>query len=302
MYYILFEKNSTGMIIVKLMGGLGNQMFQYAAGRAVAAANGDELKLDLSYYRNPPVGDVPRKYELYNFRIVAEEATEEEICFFFPRGRTKIILNKIKMSLGISHPYCLSYFQHRFLPTFNSISGDVYLTGYWQCEKYFKEFENEIRYELTPVFSGSIETTRLLDEILDSNSVCIHVRRTDFLQNYFHGCMDSPYYDTAIEIITRLVGHNKKYIFSDDIFWCEETFGKMPDTTIVGNEHAGRDNIDYLFLMSRCKHFIISNSSFGWWAAWLCTNPEKQVVAPLRWFCDPSIDTLDIVPQEWLRI
>ena len=290
------------MIIVKLMGGLGNQMFQYAAGRALAFANNDRLKLDLSYFLNPPAENVPRKYELYNFKLVAEEATNEQLRHFFPRSLVQRVFKKVKQSMGVSQPSYFSEPHFHYSPNFNSLSGDVYLDGYWQSAKYFSSIENIIRYELNPVFSGCQKTARLLGKILGSNSVCINVRRADFLQNNYHGCMGTDYYDEAQAIITRLVGNSKKFIFSDDIAWCKEQFGNALDTTVVGHEYAGSDFIDYLFLMLSCKHFIIPNSSFAWWAAWLCTNPNKQVIAPLRWFNDPSVNTSDIVSDEWLRI
>jgi len=290
------------MIIVRLAGGLGNQMFQYAAGRALAVANNDKLKFDLSNYLSPPEGDVPRKYELYNFKVVAEEATNDEIHRFNPRGRVRRLLYKVKHSIGIPQPHIFCDPQLNYLPAFQYLSGDVYLNGYWQSAKYFSSIENIIRDELFPVFSGRHEAAGLLEVISSSNSVCINVRRADFLKSNFHGCMGTDYYDEALTTITGLVGNCRKFVFSDDIAWCNEQFGNMPDTIVVGHEYAGRDFIDYLFLMLSCKHFIIPNSSFAWWAAWLCTSLDKQVIAPLHWFNDPSIDTSDIVPGGWLRL
>jgi hypothetical protein len=296
------KKGKLSMIIVGLTGGLGNQMFQYAAGRALAVANNDKLKFDLSNYLNPPAGDVPRKYELYNFKVVAEEASDDEIRRFNPRGRVRRLLNKVKHGMGIPHPHIFSDPQLSYLPAFHDLSGDVYLKGFWQSPKYFANIEKMIRDELCPVFSGREETAGLLEKISNSNAVCINVRRADFLQNNFHGCMGTDYYDEALARITGLVGNCSKFVFSDDIAWCNEQFGNMPDTVVVGHEYAGRDFIDYLFLMLSCKHFIIPNSSFAWWAAWLCANADKQVIAPLHWFNDPSINTSDIVPDEWMRI
>lgn len=289
------------MIIVKLKGGLGNQMFQYAAGRALAVANNDILKFDLSYFSNPPAGDVPRKYELYNFRVVAEEATDDDIRRIV-RSPFKQALGKIKSRLGMSQSGYFSDPKMRYLPDFRHLRGDVYLDGYWQSARYFEKIENEIRDELRPVFSGSKHTAELLERITTTNSVCINVRRADFLNNDFHGCMGTDYFGEAQSVLAKSIVKSRKFVFSDDIAWCQEHFGNEPDTTVVGHEYAGRDYMDYLFLMSSCKHFIIPNSSFAWWAAWLSSNPSKQVIAPARWFNDPSVDTSDIIPQEWLRI
>lgn len=290
------------MIIVKLMGGLGNQMFQYAAGRCLAVANKDTLKMDLNYYRNQPVGDVPRKYELNNFKIVAEIATDEEILNLKPKNHFSKMLSHIKQSIGISHTSSFIEPHFNYCEKFHDIKTDVYLNGYWQSAKYFENIEYLIREELHPVFSGRQDTVELLRRISSSNSLCINVRRTDFLNNKFLGYMDIDYYLEALTVMGKMVGNTNKYIFSDDICWCREKFGNMPNTTVVGHEYAGIDFIDYLYLMHSCKHFIIPNSSFAWWAAWLSTNPGKQIIAPLCWFNDSSIDSSDIVPDTWIRI
>ncbi len=290
------------MIVVKLMGGLGNQMFQYAAGRALAHANKDVLKLDLSHYKNPPPGCVPRKYELYNFNIKPEFATDEELQRFGRHGSPKRLLTRVKQLLGHVQPCYLTDPDIKFNRRFKKATGDVYLDGYWQSTKYFEEIEGTIRTELQPAGSGDDHVARLCEEIRGNNSVCINVRRGDFLNNSFHGCLGMDYFGEGRKLLDASLHDTRYYVFSDDVAWCREQFSGSPDTTVVGHEYAGPDFMNYLFLMTSCRHFIIPNSSFAWWAAWLCSHPEKRVIAPLRWFNDPKIDTSDLVPDSWLRI
>lgn len=290
------------MIVVKLMGGLGNQMFQYAAGRALAHANKDVLKLDLSHYSNPPPGCVPRKYELYNFKITPDFATDEDLRRFGHRGSPKWLLTRAKQLLGRVQPCYLTDRDIRYNPRFKKATGDVYLDGYWQSTRYFEEIEGTIRSELQPVGSGAGHVMKLWEEIQGCNSVCVNIRRGDFVTDNFLGCLGMDYFRRGQEVMARSVPDVRYFVFSDDIPWCEEHFGKDPATTVVSHDYAGPDFIDYLFLMTSCKHFIIPNSSFAWWAAWLCANTAKRVIAPLRWFNDTTVDTSDIVPATWQRV
>lgn len=290
------------MIVVKLMGGMGNQMFQYAAGRALAQANGDVLKLDLSHYLNPPPGDVPRKYELYNFRISAETANDADLQRFCRYGGLRGLLARAKGVFSGGAPCFLAERDMRYDPRIREARGDVYLDGYWQSERYFETIEGLIRAELQPACSGSDRVMRLWEEIQGANSVCINVRRGDFVSSSFHGCFGMDYFEKGRKILEQSIRDLRYYVFSDDVAWCKEQFSGSPGTTVVTHDYAGPDFIDYLFLMTSCKHFIIPNSSFAWWAAWLCSHQEKRVIAPARWFNDPKIDTSDLVPGSWTRI
>lgn len=262
------------MITVKLMGGIGNQMFQYAFGRHLAHLNGTELALDVSFLEGPQKGVIPRKYELGVFNIKAELMS----------GRAKG--KHVKES------------SVRFDPKLPDLKGDLYLDGYWQSEKYFKPVEGLIREDFS--------FKEPLNSVPPEGSVGVHVRRGDYVSDKrtkeFHGCCGEDYYSSAAGVIARRCSGPVFYVFSDDICWVEQNMPFPGKTEYVkGNQASpGRD----MHMMSRCSHQIIANSSFSWWAAWLNNNPDKIVVAPDRWFADGKINALaaDLVPESWARL
>ncbi|WP_431191084.1 alpha-1,2-fucosyltransferase [Leptolyngbya subtilissima] len=148
--------------------------------------------------------------------------------------------------------------------------------------------------------------TTLANEIENSNSICLHVRRGDYVShpnaNKFHGVKGIDYFDTAISLIAQTLTDIKIYVFSDDITWCIQNLKLEFITTFVEYEYPHRKPNEYFRLMILCKHFIISNSSFSWWAAWLNQDPQKIVIAPKKWFNDPMIDTSDLIPDNWIAI
>jgi len=275
------------MIIIQLKGGLGNQMFQYAMGRRVAHANNTDLKLDISWFNNIGVNYTPRKYSLQPFNIIENFASINEIKAL-KRGRihnlTKRILTK-----------------ERF-------SNNVYLSGYWQNEKYFKDIEDIIRKEFTlkkPI------RNKYIDLINHTNSVSLHIRRGDYVINPEYrktlGACPLSYYHKAIRNILNFVTHPHFFIFSDDIKWAKNNLKFKHPVTFVSNKEQyllKNTNTDYedLILMSKCKHNIIANSSFSWWGAWLNSNPDKIVIAPKKWFNDLSLTNKDLIPELWMKI
>ena len=142
----------------------------------------------------------------------------------------------------------------------------------------------------------------MADKIESSMSICLNVRRGDFVTNPHHGTCSLYYYSQAIEYIVDRVKDAYFYIFSDDIEWCKKNMQINYPFTMVTHDIAGEKFKYYLKLMVDCKHYIIPNSTFGWWAAWLNTNPDKIVIAPKQWFRKPEIDTSDVIPRGWLRI
>ena len=295
------------MIIVELSGGMGNQMFQYAAGRALALKNNTELGLDLSFLldRTPHPkfqNFVFRNYDLDIFNIDAKIVEQSEIPFWhrnFFSGKVNLWFN---------------YFCHKFVPytgkekhfhfdkTILDLGPDTYLHGLWQSPKYFQSIESTIRkdFELKAPLSENVST--LMREIVSCESLCVNVRRADFVTNNFHGTFGPEYYDNAVAEIARTNNIDKIYVFSDDIPWCEENLKFPFPTMFVGKEYAGKKFEQYLMLMAACKNFVIPNSTFGWWAAWLSKNSQKKVVVPKRWFGNERIVTDDLVLPEWIRI
>lgn len=296
------------MIIVKLQGGLGNQMFQYAAGRALSIRKNTILKFDLTHLldRSPSLNIVFRDYDLDIFpEIKVPIATGDQISALkTPFTANRIINRAIRKTVGIKSYYKEKSF--RFDDRFTRLPTDVYLDGFWQSEKYF-EFEKQI---IAKDFSSAPlsvrENFQLINEIKNRNSICLNVRRGDFVNHSgsssFHGFRGLDYIMKAVHLIEQKVEHPRFYVFSDDVDWCRQNIKLQYPLTIVDHLHAGKKFGDYLQLMTACKHFIIPNSSFAWWAAWLNDYPQKTVIAPLMWFNDPSIDTSDITPPNWIRI
>lgn len=292
------------MVIVKLSGGLGNQMFQYAFGRSLAARNNTELKLDLNFFQHQPAGDsahVFRNYDLDIFKLKADIASEDEIFKLSKRVRNIFIdkaLNKI-----IGHKSTLVREPHfHFSSSAYNAPGNVYLEGYWQSEKYFDAEKELIRADFSFKEAMSIKAAELLKKINSTDSVCVNVRRGDFVTNNFHGSFGTEYFKKAASILTKKIGNPTYFVFSDEIEWCMENLKFDAQTIFVSHDFAGRKFQDYLRLMSSCNHYIIPNSSFAWWAVWFNLKKDKIVIAPKRWFNDPSLDTTDLTPASWIRI
>ena len=276
------------MIIVRLMGGTGNQMFQYAAGRALAMRHGVGLRLDLAALedRTPREHHVFRHYTLGMFNIEGRVATGHD--WESARFTT------------VNEPH------FHYDPGFAQYSDNSFLIGYWQSARYFESVADRVRREFT--FHRSMEEcSPLVEELTTCESVCLNIRRGDFVDNpksrSFHGFYGMDYVEQAMEIIYSKIAHPKVFVFSDDVEWCRQNIRLKCPTCFVGHEWAGVDFDQYLYLMSQCRHFVIPNSSFAWWAVWINNRPEgRTVVAPKRWFQDPVIRLDDLIPSDWIRL
>lgn len=272
------------MILVNLKGGLGNQMFQYALGRVLSLKNNTELVLDTSYFEISHPGATKREYALDIFEINNETKKCFKIIFFI-----KNIFSKKERFFN-------------FDPKILMLKDGVCLDGYWQSYKYFKNFEDVIRKDFTlkRIFSENIEG--LAKKIKSENSVCVHIRRGDYIGNKLHDVLGFDYYERGLKEIEKRVKISNIYVFSDDIAWCKKNIKLEHSITFVGDEYSGQKAGGHLYLMSQCKNFLISNSTFSWWAAWLAENSHKVVVCPNKWFGDESINTNDLIPEDWIRI
>ena len=288
------------MIIVRLSGGLGNQMFQYAAGKNLAVKNHATLKLDLSDFGIKREKITPRFFALNCFNISAGIASKKEIKAL---RKTAGIKNKIKKLLGIKQKSQTMVDPcYYFLPEVLQLKDNTYLDGFWQSEKYFKGIENIIRQEfsLKKEFSGMDEGA--LKQISESESIAIHIRRGDYVTNLkfnaSHGVCPLEYYFEAVRIMENKIKNPRFFVFSDDLAWAKDNLKINHPITFLD---SGQDYHD-LILMSRCKHNIIANSSFSWWGAWLNNNPDKIVIAPKKWFRNAETNLDDRLPPNWIKI
>ena len=290
------------MIIARITGGLGNQMFQYVIAKSISKKNNDEFKLDISFYPNQKL----RKYELNVFNIEENIASIKETELL--AGKNDII-SKLKSKIGFMHSKPSTYYKERELSVFdNNVFGykdDVYLDGYWQSEKYFEYIREEILKDFTLKESISDEAKRYLLEIKNTNSISLHVRRGDYVENSHtnsvHGVCDLNYYKRAIKHLNGKINDANYYIFSDDIKWCKDNFGFLERKVFVDDTKSALDDLE---LMKNCNHNIIANSTFSWWGAWLNENDNKIVVSPKNWFADEYMQeqAKDLIPEKWLRL
>lgn len=255
------------MIISKIQGGLGNQMFQYAYGRNLSNKYNTEFILDSRFYDYQD----KREFSLNKF--------------------PNTILNT-KLSVNSQIHTIVDDFNYRELP--NPIGFNYYLDGYWQSEKFFNESADLIRDDFKP--SEETISKLIKTPLVDTNTVSLHIRRTDYVtSNGYHPVQSMEYYNNAIDSIGD---YDNIFIFSDDLNWCKENLNFKNMIFI-----DGFTDIEDLHLMSMCKHNIIANSSFSWWGAWLNTNLDKKVIAPSNWFGEQAnLNTSDIIPDSWIKI
>lgn len=293
-------------IIVKLNGGLCNQLFQYAFARALSERLKKEFRLDITpfstYYKADPYG-------LSKFNIKENIAGDSDMCgFVWLRKHNKFFnfaYNRLRFK-KILYPWY--YLEKTF--TYDPgvfLSKASYYEGFWQSEKYFKNIGDELRKEITLKTPLSAHSQNILKKIQETNSVSLHVRRyaSEHITPW-HGLCSIEYYIKAISRIVALSPSPHFFIFSDNYPWVTENF--LPVFKSLGYpftlvENDNNKNGEDLMLMSRCKHYIIANSSFSWWGAWLNPKKDKVVIAPQKWFANaPKNNTKDLLPEEWIKM
>lgn len=272
------------MIVVKITGGLGNQLFQYAMGRALAAHHNTNLKLDISAYQN----DQSRNFMLNCFKIHDLDIEIDDIL-----------------------DYPLYYYKQNgfhFNSEVKELPNDTYLAGFWQSDKFFNWKDYTFRNELI-VYEHLVQC--LSDksmEIQNQESVAVHIRRGDYLylnntenNQPFFGVLPIDYYNRAMTFLVKNNPSLRFYFFSDDIKWVQENMQITYDYEFITNKVTS-NSIEDFYLMSKCKYHIIANSSFSWWSAWLGNDPNKVVIAPAKWFNSSPADTSDLIPCNWKKM
>jgi hypothetical protein len=296
------------MIVVKLMGGLGNQMFQYAAARALALRHGTGLRLDRSFLAQDPGGKwTPREYELDVFHLAEENAARAEARLLQWLHDSRF-LRKITSKQHGRLPLCHFTERHAgFDPRVKSCPSSTYLYGYFQSEKYFLDCAGTIRKDFHFVPEPQGRNAELLSEIVaEPLAVSVHVRRGDYVTlaaaGAFHGTMETAYYEEGAQyILNRVSGIPSFYVFSDDPAWARGNL-RLPGRMTVIDWNSGKSGFEDMRLMSRCRHHIIANSSFSWWGAWLNPSADKIVIAPEVWFRGSAQQPVDLIPESWIQL
>lgn len=287
------------MIFSRLIGGLGNQMFQYAIGRSLAIVNNCELKLDISGFENYALHN---GYELDIFNIKAGIANSEDVSRLISTQSRLMSFIYRKLRVKKSTHFLEKSFT--FDPNFFDAKLPVYLDGYWQSYKYFESIEPQLRQEFSLKNPLSGLNLQISEHISSVNAVSVHLRRGDYVSNKHtnsvHGVCSLDYYHAAIQTITEHVKNPVFFIFSDDIAWVKDNLTISPNATFI-DHNTGKQSYNDMYLMSLCQHHVIANSSFSWWGAWLGANPEKIIIAPKQWFTNDTV-TDDLIPESWMRL
>ena len=294
------------MVIVKLMGGLGNQMFQYACAKRLAVKNNTDLLLDTWFLDRPNQGKfyTSREFELDVFQLKNLKAPEKVIRKFYKKD----IMSRL--FLKISGIQILKEQGDYFEPSVLEAPSSIYLVGFWQSEKYFYGISDLIKGDFSfPDAPENNYVAQVQNEIFKyQNSVSVHIRRGDYVKNKkglptkFEN-LTIDYYNKAIQLIRSKLDDVHFFFFSDEPDDVIENFHNLKDATIIKHNQTVPNYLD-MKLMSYCSHNIIANSSYSWWAAWLNGNSSKTVIAPKTWFVRGDNDRLidERLPKSWMTL
>jgi hypothetical protein len=289
------------MIIVKLMGGIGNQMFQYACGRRLSHIHDMDLLLDTRFLESRIHREnfTYRDFELDIFNINIQKCDYRTVKRFYSNNLYYRALRKF------ANPKILLEQGRKLNENILSAPSSVYLDGYWQSERYFTDISDIIRNEFRfPTKAENQYVSDLTRAITDSNSVSIHIRRGDYITNKIvmsvFGNLTMEYYQKGIEYLQHKIKNPIFYIFSNDPEYLQDKFKLKCDYILVEHSELTPNYVD-LKLMSFCKHNIIANSSYSWWGAWLNSNPDKTVIAPENWYAKDNNMEVNAyrIPSGW---
>jgi hypothetical protein len=292
------------MIISHIIGGLGNQMFQYASGRSRSLELGTRLRLHVADFADYGLHQGFQLGAVFgaDFQLASEQEVSAFLGWRAHRLCRRLLARRSAAAFRgakfVGEP-CFDYW-----PGILETASDCYLAGYWQSEKYFRNSEETIRADFafkTPLTGRNTETAA---NIANSNAVSLHVRRGDYAANprtlAVHGLCSADYYHSAIKFVAGHVESPEFFIFSDDIPWVKQHLSIAHPCHYI-EHNKGEDSHNDMRLMSLCRHHIIANSSFSWWGAWLNPTPDKIVVAPRRWFAD-GCSVKDLIPEGWVSL
>lgn len=303
------------MIITWLTGGLGNQMFQYAAGLALAEHRRTVLKLDVSWFKHDPAYEAHNRYALSCFNLTEQFATREEL----DRTRGVKLTRTEQWSIAVARALRLRQYAQRyaepanwhqpptfaFYPEFFAQPDNTYLNGMFQSEKFFAPVADLLRLHFSFRYPPQPAVAAMEARIRSRPSAALHFRRGDYQRNATFareiGALDLDYYRRAVQLLRERSPDATLYLFSDDIESVAREFtpeGPHEYVRCVKPWHA----YDKIRLMSQCEHIAIANSTFSWWAAWLNPSPDKLVIAPDPWFDHSTNDGRDLVPAGWTKL
>lgn len=290
-------------VIARIEGGLGNQLFQYAAARSLADRLGCDLALDLRGLAEN--GDRPYQLDLYKTRCTIADDSLLNVLPSWRSSRRGRMRSRIAHCLPGLYAYPVFWPKDfSYDPRFERIRRPIYMVGYWQTERYFARNRSRLLQDIQ--LCSPIDADHpTLDRIRTTNSVALHIRRGDYVSNpaaaNYHGICDMAYYTEALADLVTREPEVELFVFSDEPDWARTNLGLSVPMYIVDSHAPDQGHLD-LELMRHCRHHIIANSSFSWWGAWLCESSGQRVYAPKQWFRDVGIDTSDLIPANWTLV
>jgi hypothetical protein len=291
------------LVVSRLAGGLGNQLFQYAAGHALARRLGVPLQLDRSALevRSGFPNETPRSYALDAFELEVASADRSTIDALSPQRHGLISSVLTRIGFG-TRPHVLAEQGKDFDPRSLKVKAPVLLIGHWQNERYFASVAQELRDRLlVPRHAPSERNRALAAQCKETITASIHVRRGDYVHNSkataYHGVLPTEYFQAAANELIQDHGVQHFMLFSDDPEWVKDNL-QLPCPSTMVDHNTGDESHWDLWLMKQCAHNIIANSSFSWWGAWLGDPQGRTVIAPRNWFADSSIRH-GIIPATW---
>jgi hypothetical protein len=295
------------MVITRILGGLGNQMFQYAAGLSLAVKLESELKMDVREFKDYSLHQGFELERIFSVQGTRASSNDLNRVLGWQSSRlAKSFIQKMNLSFlnsekNVKEP------SFEYWKGFEILDGDLYLDGYWQSEEYFKNIEDNIRLNFEFKIPFDKKNQKLSEVIQSVDSISLHIRRGDYLNsnsaNLIHGTCSMDYYHNAINYLKRKLDAPVLFVFSDDIAWVKKNLGTDLKAYYVSHNIAKNSYRD-MQLMSLCNHNIIANSTFSWWGAWLNKNRDKIVIAPQKWFANDEMQlkTVNIYPNSWVKL
>lgn len=292
-------------IITQLQGGLGNQLFQYAAARSLSLQHNSPLLLDQSWFSRTYEDVTPREFLLPLLNVKGSL-----ISYGIPIKRPKKIYRLIQKFWPIDPFIFVEQTPFRFdsrlskAPAFKQ--QNLYLMGYWQSFKYFEAIKASLQNEISPKNALDTQYQKYLDQIQGTNSTMVHVRRGDYVNlasaAKVHGFIGLEYYQKGMKSIQEKNHDTQFFVFSDDLSWAKENLPYPDQCTFVESSSSSDAVIQELELMTHCQNHLIANSSLSWWAAWLSKHASGLVVCPSQWTTDSGMNWDDLLPAQWQRI
>lgn len=280
------------MIITQITGGIGNQLFQFAAGFTVAKRLNTKLALHFALHKL----DTKRKPAIAELLPEMNWVTDNEAAQLIPSNTIGRFWQRI-LPFRNKRFYKEPYFH--FDPNLMHITDHTYLKGYWQSEKYFLQEADLLRITLLDAFSRIELSSELSSKLSEENSISVHIRKGDYLKapyNTFYHQLTNDYYQKAIQ---KLEG--RVYVFTDDVDWVQNNLDIDLPFEIVSGFYTN-SMFEDMKAMMLCHHHVLANSSFSWWTAWLSHREHKIVIAPDKWFHEGPSDTQDLIPESWIKL